>query len=426
VLGVPQSNYSADPRGAWIQGTGNIRCQRVRFGGEAGLCIIRCRTDMKYNGRTLAQDYVDASTLPCITIRDSPMASTGQGGPGGVNPLEGAGIAWLEIYDRFPALIDVQTPSPSPLGTGRSYVELVGTNGIWVDSVSCPKSSYLSSPKNSLLLKYDAWPPGGFRIVTGSDPLHPRRGVDLTTQMRQYTTDLRFEPLASDAPRQNLWLSGGKGAVSPRFLVGGVAGGVTWSGSDTTSGYTLDTLAATGASAYGDWAYYTFESVDNANPNGWGGGLAEGLYTFSFYYKSNFGAQALFYLAGNQGPVTSMPIVKGQGWHRAWCSFYHDGTQRQLAVGIYNIPHNGVITLGLLAIHKGPTPAAWTYPGNPTVEDVVREQYWGPSMPASGTFKQGDITWNTNPQSAGPNAYVGWICITGGTPGIWRPFGAIA
>lgn len=46
----------------------------------------------------------------------------------------------------------------------------------------------------------------------------------------------------------------------------------------------------------------------------------------------------------------------------------------------------------------------------------------GFDAPNQGDFNQGDICWNANP---GDNGYVGWICIVGGTPGIWRPFGAI-
>lgn len=47
----------------------------------------------------------------------------------------------------------------------------------------------------------------------------------------------------------------------------------------------------------------------------------------------------------------------------------------------------------------------------------------GTQAPATGAFMVGDICWNTNPV---PNSYVGWICITSGTPGQWAPFGMIA
>jgi Pectate lyase superfamily protein len=47
----------------------------------------------------------------------------------------------------------------------------------------------------------------------------------------------------------------------------------------------------------------------------------------------------------------------------------------------------------------------------------------GATAPAGGTWRVGDIVWNTAP-TAGGNA--GWICITAGTPGTWKTFGAIA
>ena len=46
----------------------------------------------------------------------------------------------------------------------------------------------------------------------------------------------------------------------------------------------------------------------------------------------------------------------------------------------------------------------------------------GWDAPHEGDWHQGDICWNDNPSD---NSYVGWICIVSGTPGEWRPFGAI-
>ena len=45
------------------------------------------------------------------------------------------------------------------------------------------------------------------------------------------------------------------------------------------------------------------------------------------------------------------------------------------------------------------------------------------SSPTFGVYATGDICWNTSPTRGG---YIGWICIVGGTPGEWAPFGAIA
>jgi len=46
----------------------------------------------------------------------------------------------------------------------------------------------------------------------------------------------------------------------------------------------------------------------------------------------------------------------------------------------------------------------------------------GVAAPASGEHAQGDIVWNRDPAAGGT---VGWVCVTGGTPGTWKSFGAI-
>lgn len=46
----------------------------------------------------------------------------------------------------------------------------------------------------------------------------------------------------------------------------------------------------------------------------------------------------------------------------------------------------------------------------------------GSSAPSDGNHRKGDIVWNDNPSVTG---YIGWICVTSGTPGTWYPFGAI-
>lgn len=44
------------------------------------------------------------------------------------------------------------------------------------------------------------------------------------------------------------------------------------------------------------------------------------------------------------------------------------------------------------------------------------------AMPSVGTHSKGDIVYNSNP-TAGGN--LGWVCITAGSPGIWKSFGNI-
>jgi hypothetical protein len=46
----------------------------------------------------------------------------------------------------------------------------------------------------------------------------------------------------------------------------------------------------------------------------------------------------------------------------------------------------------------------------------------GFKAPEAGTFNQGDICWNVNPQES---SFVGWVCVQSGSPGRWLTFGAI-
>ncbi|MDB5417860.1 MAG: hypothetical protein JWP50_1279 [Phenylobacterium sp.] len=54
--------------------------------------------------------------------------------------------------------------------------------------------------------------------------------------------------------------------------------------------------------------------------------------------------------------------------------------------------------------------------------DNARQHTTSAAAPTSGEWARGDIVWNMTPTAAGN---VGWICVTGGTPGTWKTFGAI-
>jgi hypothetical protein len=44
------------------------------------------------------------------------------------------------------------------------------------------------------------------------------------------------------------------------------------------------------------------------------------------------------------------------------------------------------------------------------------------NAPNKGVWSKGDIAWNTQPEESG---FVGWVCVLGGNPGTWKPFGYI-
>lgn len=42
------------------------------------------------------------------------------------------------------------------------------------------------------------------------------------------------------------------------------------------------------------------------------------------------------------------------------------------------------------------------------------------AAPSIGTWRLGDVVWNSEPDAG---MYVGWVCTQAGTPGVWAPFG---
>lgn len=54
-------------------------------------------------------------------------------------------------------------------------------------------------------------------------------------------------------------------------------------------------------------------------------------------------------------------------------------------------------------------------------------QHWGTAAPAAasdGSYDVGDVVWNTAPAGGGAT-YMGWVCVTAGSPGTWKGFGLI-
>ncbi len=45
------------------------------------------------------------------------------------------------------------------------------------------------------------------------------------------------------------------------------------------------------------------------------------------------------------------------------------------------------------------------------------------AAPVAGTYRAGDVVHNNAPTAGG---FVGWVCVTAGTPGTWKTFGAIS
>jgi hypothetical protein len=50
--------------------------------------------------------------------------------------------------------------------------------------------------------------------------------------------------------------------------------------------------------------------------------------------------------------------------------------------------------------------------------------FYDSSPPSGGTWKQGDMIYNTHPGAASPNNVIGWVCTV--SPGTWKAFGQIS
>ena len=65
-----------------------------------------------------------------------------------------------------------------------------------------------------------------------------------------------------------------------------------------------------------------------------------------------------------------------------------------------------------------------TDPANKAYVDdqIVTVRQRGAAAPTDGDYVIGDIIWDVAPTAGGT---IGWVCITSGTPGVWKTFGAI-
>ncbi|MGH4119454.1 BppU family phage baseplate upper protein [Clostridium sp.] len=53
---------------------------------------------------------------------------------------------------------------------------------------------------------------------------------------------------------------------------------------------------------------------------------------------------------------------------------------------------------------------------------VVDMVFYGTAIPTTGDWQQGDKMINTSPTASG---YLGWVCVTTGSPGVWKGFGLV-
>jgi hypothetical protein len=98
-------------------------------------------------------------------------------------------------------------------------------------------------------------------------------------------------------------------------------------------------------------------------------------------------------------------------------------TDTGITIGNKNNTARTINTYGKLAVNiTHPDPDAAFSVDGPVVMNG-KKFVTTDSMPSSGEWNVGDIAWNSTPQTS---SYIGWVCVTSGNPGIWKPFGQIA
>lgn len=82
--------------------------------------------------------------------------------------------------------------------------------------------------------------------------------------------------------------------------------------------------------------------------------------------------------------------------------------------------NNSMTVVGKLGIGVNNPQEDLEIRGNIKFQDRIFSS--GNAVPTTGTWTKGSIIWNSQPDLGQP---VGWICLKGGSPGHWRPFGVI-
>lgn len=91
-----------------------------------------------------------------------------------------------------------------------------------------------------------------------------------------------------------------------------------------------------------------------------------------------------------------------------------------IVLGNENSPSSNVIVTGRVGIGAKNPQESLHVIGN--IKFAERTFSSGSQAPTEGRWDTGSIVWNDKPEMNHP---IGWVCIKGGTPGSWRPFGQI-
>jgi hypothetical protein len=166
-----------------------------------------------------------------------------------------------------------------------------------------------------------------------------------------------------------------------------------------------------------------------------------------YNYFENDGATSCIYVNGcNNGTIISNQTTNGYLYYpqAEGENVYSFNNNPATTANINNLVYNpniyenkteGVVVNGRLsrfAVNSQEVDTSGTlwsvqgrYAANPFPSFTIgtTTQTYGTAAPTTGANVVGNIVWNTAP-TAGGN--IGWVCVTAGTPGTWKTFGAIA
>jgi hypothetical protein len=407
VMGVP-SNIGNIGDAAWIDGTGFWSFREVRFGGENEAILFRIRDASK--GLLYGASGIKSEGLPAtIAIEECGLAS-------------GASHNWLEVYDKFPAVIRIGklspqfTPHPPPEPHGQDLAVLPAGYGAWVDAGVDMSGVYLKSQGRAYSFSPDAVSFGAFRFRQGGSPTKPAdpSASDITGLLYArsdwegaFVADTRDGD--DDLPDLNLWHSGEIDLVTALDIGSTSSPGWRTTNTDSTTGYTLSVATNRGDTG----GFYA------ASLKPWTTGHA-GHYVLSFYVMLSYdgGVQLASTLASDTHIMQDLGgrYCEAGKWRRIKAPFYHDGNPRKFVIAFHNVPADGQFIAGLMCITRGRKAAKYLYPvddlasptTNLTIADALRATYRGSSTtpPSSGTYIAGDTYVVDPPQVGQPVEFV--------------------
>jgi len=162
-----------------------------------------------------------------------------------------------------------------------------------------------------------------------------------------------------------------------------------------------------------------------------GGSHAYGFSINAANYPNYHGRWMQFFVFTKKNAVGNVSNIRALVAGAFDGAFYTTNTDWKVNGGIFKMPTSGTILFGVNKIGDSDivqvacpvlcelgadVKALYGAIGN-------QIQFYGATAPVVGTWKRGDIVWNTTPSAAG---VPGWVCVTAGTPGTWKTWGAIS